>query len=194
MARMPKVTISGSDAVELPDGEPIGSVLPPDAIAARVGEQLVDLAWIPDGDVSVEPVTPSEPDGLYILRHSTAHVMAQAVCELYPGAKYAIGPPIQDGFYYDFELPEALSPEDLPRIEERMREIVAKDQPFVREELGRDEALQRFEDQPFKKEIIEGVEAEEGALGDRVSLYRNDGWADLCLGPHVPSTSRIGAF
>src|SRR5206468_10302806 len=82
----------------------------------------------------------------------------------------------------------------LPRIEERMREIVKADQPFVREELGRDEALERFGDQPFKKEIIEGVEADEGALGDLVSVYRNDGWADLCLGPHVASTSRLGAF
>ena len=194
MARMPKVTISGGGAVELPDGEPIGSVLPPDAIAARVGERLVDLAWIPDGDVSADPVTPSEPDGLYILRHSTAHVMAQAVCELYPGAKYAIGPPIQDGFYYDFDLPEPLTPEDLPRIERKMRGLAKQNQPFVREELDRDEALKRFEDQPFKKEIIESVEADEGALGDRVSVYRNDGWADLCLGPHVPATSRLGVF
>src|SRR5205823_12432612 len=136
----------------------------------------------------------SNPGGLDRLRPSAAHVMAQAVCDLYPGAKYAIGPPIEDGFYYDFDLPQTLSLEDLPRIEERMREIAAKNQPFVREELGRDEALERFGDQPFKREIIEGVEADEGALGDRVSVYRNDGWADLCLGPHVPSTSRLGAF
>src|SRR5919204_3783513 len=102
--------------------------------------------------------------------------MAQAVCDLFPGAKYAIGPPIEDGFYYDFDLPETLSPEDIPRIEERMREIVEKDQPFLREELDRAQALDRFADQPFKKEIIESVEEGEGALDDRVSVYGNDGW------------------
>src|SRR5437588_4545025 len=191
---MPRVTLPDGPNVELPEGEPIGSVLPADAVAARVGDRTVDLSWVPDGAADVVPLTGSEPDGLYVLRHSTAHVMAQAVCDLFPAAKYAIGPPIEDGFYYDFDLPETLSAEDLPRIEERMREIVAKDQPFVREELGREDALQRFAEQPFKQEIIEGVEAEEGALGDRVSVYRNDGWADLCLGPHVPSTSRIGVF
>src|SRR5688572_2522649 len=95
---------------------------------------------------------------LQVLRHSTAHVMAQAVCDLWPGAKYAIGPPIEDGFYYDFDLPEQLTPEDLPRIEARMREIVAAEQPFNREEVSRDEALRRFADQPYKVEIIEGVE------------------------------------
>ncbi|HYH28733.1 MAG TPA: threonine--tRNA ligase [Actinomycetota bacterium] len=137
-------------------------------------------------------------NGLEILRHSTAHVMAQAVCDLWPGAKYAIGPPIEDGFYYDFDLPVQLTPEDLPRIEERMRRIVREGQPFVREEVPRAEALERFADQPYKREIIEGVgdaEAEaEGGGGERISIYRNDGWQDLCLGPHVGSTSELGAF
>src|SRR2546423_765587 len=127
-------------------------------------------------------------------RRDGSHPSAQAVCELYPGAKYAIGPPIEDGFYYDFDLPEPLTPEDLPRIERKMRGIVQQNQTFIREVLDRGEALRRFEDQPFKKEIIESVEADEGALGDRVSVYRNDGWADLCLGTHVPATSRLGAF
>jgi len=131
---------------------------------------------------------------LEVLRHSTAHVMAQAVCDLWPGAKYAIGPPIEDGFYYDFDLPEQLTPEDLPRIEERMREIVAADQPFVREELARDDALRRFAEQPYKVELIEAVEQEEGAGGDTVTVYRNDGWQDLCLGPHVGSAGKLGAF
>src|SRR5205807_5677600 len=179
----------------LPSGEPIGSVLPPGSLAARIGDRVVDLSWVPDGDTAeVQAVTAEDPDGLYVLRHSTAHVMAQAVCDLFPGAKYAIGPPIEDGFYYDFDLDQTLSTEDLPRIEQRMRDIVAGDQPFVREELDRDAALARFADQSYKREIIEGVEAGEGALGDRVSVYRNDGWTDLCLGPHVPSTSRLGVF
>ena len=131
---------------------------------------------------------------LKVLRHSTAHVMAQAVCDLWPGAKYAIGPPIQDGFYYDFELPAQLAPEDLEKIESRMREIVAEDQAFVREELSKEEALKRFEDQPFKVEIIEGVDESEGATGDAVTVYRNGAWEDLCLGPHIESTGKLGAF
>ena len=136
----------------------------------------------------------AEQDDLYVLRHSTAHVMAQAVCDLWPGAKYAIGPPIEDGFYYDFELPEQLTPDDLARIEKRMRHIVKQDQPFIREEVSREEGLKRFADQPYKKEIIEGVEEEEGAKGDAVSIYKNGDWEDLCLGPHVPSTKKLGAF
>jgi threonyl-tRNA synthetase len=134
------------------------------------------------------------PDELEILRHSTAHVMAQAVCDLWPGAKYAIGPPIEDGFYYDFELPETIGPDDLERIEARMREIVGENQPFAREEAPREEALERFADQPYKREIIEAVEESEGATGETVSIYRNDGWQDLCLGPHVESTGKVGAF
>jgi threonyl-tRNA synthetase len=145
-----------------------------------------------------QPLRDEGQDRLHVLRHSTAHVMAQAVCDLWPGAKYAIGPPIEDGFYYDFDLPEQVSPEDLPRIEEQMRQIVAEDQPFVREELDPEEAKTRFAEQPYKLEIIEGVgEAEaqaEGAGEDRVVVYRNDGWQDLCLGPHLDSTGKIGAF
>ena len=136
----------------------------------------------------------ADHDELEILRHSTAHVMAQAVCDLWPDAKYAIGPPIQDGFYYDFDLPSPLATEDLGKIEDRMREIVSADQPFVREELSREEALERFADQPFKVEIIEGVEESEGAGGDAISVYRNDGWADLCRGPHVESTGKLSTF
>src|SRR5689334_16249431 len=143
---MPKVTVAGAQPVEIAHGTPIGDVLARDAVCARVDGALVDLSRPVTGDLEVEPVLPSEPDGLHVLRHSTAHVMAQAVCDLYPGAKYAIGPPIEDGFYYDFELASTLSPEDLPRIEERMREIARRDQPFEREELDRDGALHRFAD------------------------------------------------
>jgi threonyl-tRNA synthetase len=194
MATMPKLTLAGADVRDLPEGEPVGSLLPPDALAARVNGRLVDLSYVPEGDADIEPVPPSDPEALHILRHSAAHVMAQAVCDLFPGAKYAIGPPIEDGFYYDFDLPENLTPEDLPKVETRMAEIVRENQPFVREELPRDEALRRFADQPYKREIIESLDESEGALGDRVSVYRNDAWSDLCLGPHVPSTGRIGVF
>jgi threonyl-tRNA synthetase len=189
---MPTLRLPDGSTVELPEGEPIGSALPPGTIAARVDGELVDLSFVPADDCAVEPLGPDDPDGLTVLRHSAAHVMAQAVCDVVPGARYAIGPPIEDGFYYDFELPRPLTPEDLPRIEERMREIVAADQPFVREELSRDQALARFADQPYKREIIEGLDEAEGAGGETVRVYRNDGWADLCRGPHVPSTRFVG--
>ncbi len=196
---MPNITLPDGSTSALPDGEPVGSLLSPDAIAARVGDELRDLSFVPEGDASVVPVVAAEDDGLHVLRHSTAHVMAKAVCDLFPGARYAIGPAVQDGFYYDFELPEALTPEDLPRIEERMRGIAAADQPFIREELSREDALERFADQPFKIEIIQKIADDEAAAaevatGDTVSVYRNGGWGDLCLGPHVPSTGRLSAF
>ena len=191
---MAVITLSDGSTRDLEAGAPIGEALSADAICARVDGRLVDLSWPVQEDLSAEPVRADDPDGLHVLRHSTAHVLAQAVCDLYPGAKYAIGPPIEDGFYYDFDLSGTLSPDDLGRIEARMGEIAAARQPFVREELDRAAALERFADQPYKREIIETAEASEGALGDRFSVYRNDGWADLCLGPHVPSTDRLGAF
>src|SRR5438477_11590538 len=148
---MPKLELPDGRTVDLPEGEPVAEMLPAEAIAARFAGELVDLSFVPSEDGSVSPVTVGEPDGLHVLRHSTAHVMAQAVCDLFPGAKYAIGPPIQDGFYYDFELPGGahFSEDDLGRIEARMREIVGEDQPFVRAELTRDEGLATFADQPY---------------------------------------------
>jgi len=198
MPLVPRVSLADGTTSELPEGEPVGSVLRPDAVAARVDGELRDLSFVPDGDAAVEPVRAHEPDGLHVLRHSAAHVMAQAVCDVVEGAKYAIGPAITDGFYYDFELPEPLTPDDLPKVESRMNEIVKQDQPFVREELGRDAALERFAQQPYKREIIEGLEdadaAGETSGGDTVSIYRNDGWSDLCLGPHLPSTGKLKSF
>jgi threonyl-tRNA synthetase len=191
---MPRLTLPDARVIDLPEGEPVGAALPPEAIAARVDGALVDLSFVPPADAKVEPVLASEPDGLHVLRHSTAHVMAQAVCDVWPGAKYAIGPAIEDGFYYDFELPSAVSEGDLERIEARMREIVAADQPFVREDLTRTEAIERLGDQPYKREIIAQLEEGEVLPGDVVSLYRNGDWADLCLGPHVASTGRLGTF
>src|SRR5262245_21853270 len=191
---MPRIELADGRVTDLPEGEPIGSVLSPDAIAARVDGELVDLSFVPSTDGKAEPVLPNDADGLHVLRHSAAHVLAQAVCDLWPGTRYAIGPPIEDGFFYDLELPGTISEGDLPRIAERMREIVAADQPFVREELSRAEALERFADQPYKREIVDSLEEGEVAGGETVAVYRNDGWADLCLGPHVPSTGRLKAF
>jgi threonyl-tRNA synthetase len=192
---MPRIRLDGR-VVELPEGEPVGTVLGSQAIAARVDGVTVDLSFVPAADAEVEPILAADEDGLHVLRHSTSHVMAQAVCDLFPGATYAIGPAVEDGFYYDFDLPRSLGPEDLETIEARMGQIVAADQPFVREVIGRDEALERFADQPFKREIVSALGEEEGevAAGETVSVYRNGEWSDLCLGPHVPSTGRLGAF
>jgi threonyl-tRNA synthetase len=191
---MPLIDLPDGRSTELPEGEPVGSVLPPGAIAARFAGELVDLSFVPTSDGRAEPVAASDDEGLHVLRHSTAHVMARAVCDLWPGTRYAIGPAIAEGFYYDLELPGPISETDLERIEERMRELVSEDLPFVREELSRAEALARFADQPYKREIIDSLDESEVGSGDTVSVYRNDGWSDLCLGPHVPSTGRLGAF
>jgi threonyl-tRNA synthetase len=210
-AAAPAAPVPAEIEVRLPDGSTrrlaagatpadlaasIGPRLAKAAVAARVDGAPADLTRPLADGAEVAIVTADTDEGRAVLRHSTAHVLAQAVCDLFPGAKYAIGPPIEDGFYYDFELPGGahFTDDDLARIEARMREIVGEDQPFVREELSRDEGLATFADQPYKVEIIEGVEAGEGAEGPVVSVYRNDGWADLCRGPHVSSTSRLGAF
>jgi threonyl-tRNA synthetase len=130
------------------------------------------------------------------LRHSAAHVMAGAVLDVFPQAKLGIGPAIKDGFYYDFDLPRALTPEDLERIESRMREVVRANAPFVRESLSREEGLRFFRErqQPYKVELIEGFDTEEGAEGGEVSLYKHADFVDLCKGPHVARTGEIKAF
>jgi threonyl-tRNA synthetase len=193
----------GTTALDLASS--IGRRLAKDAVAARVDGALADLtAPLPDHG-SVEIVTSGSDDGRHVLRHSTAHVMAQAVTQLFPGAKYSIGPAIEDGFYYDFELPggRTFNEDDLAAIEDRMREIVAADQPFVRAELSAEEALELFADQPYKCEIIEraasasadATDAGEVGTGGVISVYRNTPeFVDLCLGPHVPSTGRLGSF
>lgn len=145
-----------------------------------------------DGDFEV--ITLDSPDGLHILRHSTAHVMAQAVLGLFPGSTFAIGPPIEDGFYYDFEVADPFTPEDLTRIEQRMREIVSEDQAFERVEMSREAALGVFADHKFKVEIIENVDPTEVNTDGEVSAYKNLHFIDLCRGPHLPSTGRIPAF
>jgi threonyl-tRNA synthetase len=198
--------------VYLPDGSPeqlpagstgadlaasIGRNLARNAVAVDVDGAPIDLgAPISDG-AHVQVVTADTDAGRRVLRHSTAHVLAQAVTDLWPGARYAIGPAIEDGFYYDFELPGGahFHEDDLPRIEARMWDIIREDQPFTREEHTTAEGLLLFTDQPYKQEIIEGVDASEGAGEGEVSIYRNDGkFVDLCLGPHVPSTGRLGNF
>jgi threonyl-tRNA synthetase len=175
----------------------IGRRVAADAVAVRVDGAEVDLAAPLHDGAEVTVITAGTDEGRHILRHSTAHVLAQAVTQLWPGARYAIGPPIADGFYYDFELPGGahFSDDDLARIEERMRAIVAEDQPFVREEHSAAEGRELFADQPYKREIIDGVDDAEGAGDGAVSAYRNSPqFVDLCRGPHVPSTGRLGHF
>ncbi|MGH9015565.1 MAG: threonine--tRNA ligase [Acidimicrobiia bacterium] len=211
MANPIKITLPDGSQREYPAGTTpgdiaasIGKGLAKAAIAAKVDGKWADLVRPIDHDASVAIVTSDSDEGREVLRHSTAHVMAQAVTDLFPGAKYAIGPAIADGFYYDFELPDGIhfSEDDLERIEARMREIVHADQPFEREEVGRDAGLTLFADQPYKVEIIERVDPEDSSEvgeGEVISVYRNrrdgdDPFVDLCRGPHVPSTKRLGPF
>lgn len=213
MSDMITITLPDGSTRELANGvvpaeiaASIGSRLAKAAIAATINGEVVDLHRPITGDATVSIVTPESPEGREVLRHSTAHVLAQAVCDLFPGARYAIGPAIADGFYYDFDLPDdaRFSDDDLERIDARMRAIVTADQPFVREELDATSGLEVFAEQPFKREIIEGKEGSEGVGAGVVSIYRNPisggkdaggkEFVDLCRGPHVPSTKRLGAF
>ena len=172
-------------------------------VAARVNGELRDLAYeLADGD-EVEGVAIDSADGRDILRHSTAHVMAQAVQELYPEAKLGIGPPVDNGFYYDFDVPEPFHPDDLEKIEKKMRKIVKEGQRFSRRAVSDDEARDELAGEPYKLELIGlkggSEEAAEGANvevgGGELTIYDNlkrDGslaWKDLCRGPHLPTTS-----
>ena len=187
-------------------------------VAAKVDGQVRDLAVrVPDG-ASVEPVPAASEEGRHILRHSVAHIMAQAVTDLFPDAKFAIGPPITDGFYYDFDVEQPFTPEDLERIENRMHEIIRENQAFRRRELSADEARELFAGQPYKLEIIDRATGAEGLTEDEtpglepvaevdvdpnasnvISVYENvraDGtvWPDLCRGPHLPTTKWVPSF
>ena len=206
--------MSSDVTIVLPDGTE--RVLGPDATGADLADQLggraakdaliavadgtqLDLNQpLPDG-ANVTLVFPASDEGLEVLRHSTAHVLAQAVLALYPGATFSIGPPIEDGFYYDFDLPDdqTFSDEDLEEISSKMKEIVGRKQPFIRSEVERDEANRLFADHPYKLEILDG-EADDPMSGPDdgvITTYRNtDDFVDLCRGPHVPDTGYLGHF
>jgi threonyl-tRNA synthetase len=198
------VTLPDGNQLELPDGatgadaaRAIGEGLARAALGVRVNGSLQDLdAPLPDGE-RIEIVTSRDgDDALWLIRHDAAHVLAESVLELWPGTKVSIGPPIEDGFYYDFEFPEGVkvTEDDLPRIEQKMREHVKADEPFERSELPVPEAIELFrgEGQDYKVELIEDLARDEGV--ESVSLYRNGPFLDLCRGPHGPSTKRIKAF
>jgi threonyl-tRNA synthetase len=194
-----------SPVITLPDGskrefdhalsvlavaEDIGPGLAKATLAGRVNGGLVDASYVIEDDAELAIITSKDEEALELLRHDAAHVMAQAVQELYPGTQVTIGPAIEDGFYYDFAREEAFTPDDLKKIEQRMHEIVKRDLPIVREVWDRDEAKKTFGDigEEYKVEIIEDIIPE----GEEVSVYRQGDWFDVCRGPHLPSTGKLG--
>src|SRR5436309_2733402 len=191
-----RVTLPDGSEKRLPAGatgadlaKAIGPGLAKAALAVRVDGQVRDLARpLPDG-AKVAILTDKDPQALDVLRHSSAHVLATAVRQLFPRAKIGFGPPIEDGFYYDFEVPAPFTPEDLAQIEAKMREVTAADYPFVREEVDRAAAKLRFADDPLKLERIDDLGPDEV-----ISIYTDGPFVDLCRGPHVPSTGRIKHF
>ncbi len=188
---MYRVTIEGKQK-EMDRDELLKIAERPDVVALRVNGQLMDLSAaesLPDG-AEVEVITIDSPEGLEVYRHSTAHVMAHAVKELFPQAKIAIGPAIENGFYYDFDIEGGFSEEDLQRIEEKMKEIIKANNPFKRKTMPKEEAIEFFKQrgEDYKVELLEEIEDGE------VSLYEEGGFVDLCRGPHLPRTGRIKAF
>ena len=167
----------------------IGPGLAKATLAGKVNGELVDASYVIEQDAEVAIVTSRDNEALELLRHDAAHVMAQAVQELYPGTQVTIGPAIEDGFYYDFAREEAFTPEDLVAIEQRMHEIVKRDLPIVREVMDRETAMQTFGDlgETYKVEIIDDIIPE----GEEVSIYRQGDWFDVCKGPHLPSTGKL---
>ena len=198
-----QVPLPDGSTLELDDGatgadaaRAIGEGLARAALAFRQDGQVRDLSAPVEEGLELNIITPKSDEALWLIRHDAAHVLATAVVELYPGTKVSIGPPIEDGFYYDFDFPEGVTvgEGDLPHIEEAMRRHIKADERFERSELGAGEAIERFlqEDQPYKVELIEDLVRDEGV--ETVSLYRNGPFTDLCRGPHGPSTKRIKAF
>ncbi len=167
----------------------IGPGLAKAALGVAIDDEVRDLSRLIEHDARVRIITRKDDDALALIRHDAAHVMAQAVQALYPGTQVTIGPSIENGFYYDFARDEAFTPDDLEKIEEKMREIVKADFPFEREEWDRDEAIRTFSDmgEHYKAELIQAIPE-----GEAVSVYRQGDWFDLCRGPHLPSTGHVG--
>ena len=195
---MPEISVNLPDgsAKSLPEGttvlgvaEAIGPRLALASIAGKVNGTLVDIGTtLVDGD-ALEIITDKSPEALGILRHSAAHIMAEAVKQLFPMVQFGIGPAIEDGFYYDFGVEKPFTPDDLAAIEERMRQIVAEEKTFQRTEIDRLEAFDEFEQQELKRELISELPD-----GETISIYRQGAFTDLCRGPHIPDTGRLAAF
>jgi threonyl-tRNA synthetase len=193
---MAKVTLPDGKVLDVQDGltigqvaEKIGKGLARDAVAGKINGQTVDLNTPIKTDVSLSIITVNKPDGLEIIRHSCAHVMAEAICSLWPKAQLVYGPTVEDGFYYDIDLDDPIRPEDFEKIEKKMAEIAEKNLPFVRKELSRTDAVKHVAGNKYKIDNINR------ATGDTISFYSHGGgFEDLCRGPHVPSTGKIGFF
>ena len=191
-----KVTFPDGSSATYPKGTPISEIIEvkgdisPSITAVRVNGNLLDLNSPLLEDAKLELISYSSAEGLDILRHSTSHVMAQAVQELYPGVKISIGPSVENGFYYDFDYERAFTPEDLEKIEARMREIITQDLPIKREELSKEKAIKFYRDKGelYKIELLQEIP------DDKVTLYSQGNFTDLCRGPHLPSTGKIKAF
>ncbi|MBN1627986.1 MAG: threonine--tRNA ligase, partial [Deltaproteobacteria bacterium] len=180
-----KEALSALDAMK-----ELGVKAPERVLAVKINGRSCDMSAPVEPETRIEPIYADSVEGLEILRHSTSHVMAMAVKELFPGVKVTIGPAIENGFYYDFDFERPFKDEDLPLIEKSMEEIIQSDLPFKREEISAKEAINRFKSQgeDYKVEIIEDLGV------DMVSIYTQGSFSDLCRGPHIPSTGRIKAF
>ncbi|MDH7600497.1 MAG: threonine--tRNA ligase, partial [Sedimentisphaerales bacterium] len=191
---MVTVTLPDGNQLSLADGSTVKDVvsrlgMEAEAIAGKIDGKLVDLSAKLPAQGTVQIITAHDKEGLQIIRHSCAHVMAQAICSLWPNARLVYGPTVEDGFYYDIDLDEPIRPSDFPRIEAKMAEIAKADLPFIRKEMTRQQALAKVAGDPYKTDNINRAE------GDVISFYSHgDGFEDLCRGPHVPSTGKIGAF
>ncbi len=181
-----------STAVRVRDvAQSIGAGLAKAALAGEVNGQLVDTSYLINEDAALRIITEKDPKGLEVIRHSTAHLLAQAVKQLFPKAQVTIGPVIEDGFYYDFAFERSFTPEDLERISQRMSELAEQDLPVVRSTMAREEAIQFFRamGEEYKAKIIEDIPPKE-----TLSLYKQGDFIDLCRGPHAPSTGYLKAF
>jgi len=193
---MAKVTLPDGSTLEVTDGttakqlaEQIGPGLAKAAVAAKVNGQLVDLSTPINSESEIQIITLKDDEGLDVMRHSCAHVMAEAVCSIWPDTKLVYGPTVEDGFYYDIDLDEPIRPTDFERIEEKMAEIVKADKPFIRKEMTKAEALAKLAGDKYKTDNISHADS------DVISFYSHaDGFEDLCRGPHVPSTGKVGSF
>jgi threonyl-tRNA synthetase len=193
---MAKVKLPDGSTLEVTNGTTagqfagqIGPALAKAAVAAQINGQLADLTATLSADATIKIITPKDSEGLEVMRHSCAHVMAEAICSIWPDAKLVYGPTVEDGFYYDIDLDESIRPDDFERIEEKMSEIVKADTPFVRTEMTKAEALIKLAGDKYKTDNIQHTDS------DIISFYAHgDGFEDLCRGPHVPSTRKVGSF
>ena len=172
----------------------IGSRLAKDAVCVEINKELFDTSFVIDNSTSIKIITTKDIQALPILRHSSAHLLAQAVLNLYPGTEYGVGPDIEDGFYYDFLFEKTISEDDLIEIENEMKKLSNESQAFAKSYISKEEAKETFINQSFKQELIDSTDSNEGVENSQVSLYTNNNFVDLCRGPHVPNTSFIKHF